>query len=85
MSTSDHRDLILALPIAVHDDGRILYYGLERCKRDKVVVVFDSESKGWMRGDEGLRYRVMVTHSDIKGPFPAGSPIKSGVKPRGID
>lgn len=78
MSTSDHKELILALPIAINDDGRCLYYGLEWCKQNNIVMIFDSDAKGWMRGDNGLRYRVMLTYTDIKGPFPAG---KAGKDP----
>ena len=76
MSTTDIRDKLLALDIATHEDGRILYYGLEWCKQSHIVIIFDDEAKGWMRGDEGLRYRVMMTTTHIKGPFPAGKVLK---------
>ncbi len=65
----DHRDEILALEPATNEAGRPLYMGLERARRDKVVIVYDREGKGWMRKN-GMKYRVIQTYSDIAGPFP---------------
>ena len=68
-SRIDHKDAILALPEAVDENGRQLYYGLEFCKKNNVVTVWDENSKGWIRAN-GCRYRVMQTGTDVKGPFP---------------
>ena len=75
---SDHREAILALDIAVNDNGNKLYYGLEWCRRTNVVIVYDSSGLGWMRGKGGIRYGVMPVYSDISGPFPGLKSGKSG-------
>ena len=65
---------ILDLEQAFHVDGRQLFYGLDRCKRDNIVIVSDKEGKQWVRGEGRMKYRVMMTGEEkILGPFPAGS------------
>ena len=80
MSTIDHRDEILKLPIAIGLDRRKMYHGLEYCKANNVVVIYDDQARGWMRGKEQARYGVMVTYSDIKTAFPAGLPLDDGIE-----
>ena len=70
---------ILDLEQAFHTDGRQLYYGLERCKKENIVIVSDREGKQWVRGDGRLKYRVMMTGTQVLGPFPAG-PVESIAK-----
>ena len=83
MSTINHRDEILKLPIAIGHDRRKMYHGLEYCKANNVVVVYDSQDgklRGWMRGKDQARYGVMVTYTDIKTAFPAGLPLDDGIE-----
>ena len=70
----DYRDKIMKLPIATDEEGNQLYHGLEWAKKQNIVVVWD-EGKGWMRGKNQSRYRVIPTHSDNGGAFTV---LKSG-------
>jgi len=74
--TNDHYEAIMDLPIATNDRGDILYHSLEWAKRENIVIVW-SDNKGWMRGKNNLRYRVMPTGHDSPHPFPQ---LKSGRK-----
>ncbi len=66
----NHRDDILKLDIAVNEQDQILFMGLEWAEKNNVVVVYDSESKGWIRMNK-KRYRVTkMGCSTIRGPFP---------------
>ncbi len=66
---SSQRAHILSLPQAF-DDEKILYYGKEACIKENIVIVEDGRGVEWVRGRDNMRYRVMVTFSDILGPFP---------------
>jgi len=75
----DYRDQIMALPIATDEDGNTLYHSLEWAKKENIVVVWDDEAKGWMRGQKKSRYRVIPTYSDNAGSFTV---LKSGKRGR---
>ena len=74
----DYKDQIMKLPIATDDEGNQLYHGLEWAKKDNIVVVW-VEGKGWMRGKNHARYRVIPTHSDNPAAFTV---LKSGKSER---
>ena len=71
----DYKDQILALPIATDEEGNTLYHGLEWAKKENIVIVWDAEGKGWMRGKKHTRYRVIPIHSNNSGTFTL---LKSG-------
>lgn len=72
---ADYKDQIMALPIAIDEDGNTLYHGLGWAKLENIVVVWDSEGKGWMRGKNHSRYRVIQTFSENPASFTV---LKSG-------
>ena len=71
----DYRDQIMALPIATNENGDQLYHGLGWAKLENIVVVYDKFGKGWMRGKDHTRYRVMQTYSENPAAFTV---LKSG-------
>ena len=71
----DYKDKIMALPIATDEEGHTLYHGLGWAKLENIVVVFDSDGKGWMRGKNHTRFRVMQTYSESGASFTV---LKSG-------
>ena len=75
----DYRDQIMALPIATDEEGNTLYHSLEWAKKENIVVVWDENSRGWMRGKKKSRYRVIPTYSDNPGSFTV---LKSGKRER---
>ena len=68
-STEDTKQAILALPIAVDANGNTLFHSEEWAKQQNIVIIYDSEGKGWIRGKDQRRFRVMVTGTDISKPF----------------
>jgi len=75
----DYRDQIMALPIATDEEGNTLYHSLEWAKKENIVVVWDGDGKGWMRGKKHSRFRVIPTYSDNAGSFTV---LKSGRRER---
>jgi hypothetical protein len=71
----DWKDQILALPIATDVNGDTLFHCLEWAKKENIVVVYDMEARGWMRGKGNKRYRVKPMYSDSAAPFTI---LKSG-------
>lgn len=68
---------ILDLEQAFHVDGRQLWYGQEKVKMENIVIVYDDQARGWVRGKHRMKYRVMKTGTErILGPFPAGAVMK---------
>ena len=73
-TTQDYKDDIMRSPLAVDEQGRELYYSLEYCKMNNIVIVW-MQNKGWCRGIGGKRYEVIVTGKPVSKPFPK---FKSG-------
>ena len=75
-TTKDYREDIMASPRAYNEEGQPLYYSMEYCKINNIVVVW-MQNKGWCRGVGGKRYEVISTNKPFDKPFPK---FKSGRK-----
>lgn len=78
-TTKDYQRDILALKRAYGPDNEDLFYALEYCLQENIVVVPGCR-KMWCRGLGNQRYEVIRTHMNekpVKGPFPE---LKSGRK-----
>ena len=75
----DYKDQIMALPIATDEEGNTLYHSLGWAKMENIVVVWDEDGKGWMRGKKNSRYRVIQTYSENPASFTV---LKSGKRGR---
>lgn len=71
METIRHQNEILDLDEAMSTCGRNLYYSHEWCTKENMVIIYDSDSVGWVRKN-GLRYKTLVGVMHYSESFPAG-------------
>ena len=70
-----NRDEILSLPVAVSSEGFKLYHNYDWCVQDNIVVVYDNQVRGWLRGMDHARYRAGKFGSYKSKAFPAGEKL----------